>query len=240
MAKNWTAREAIKAIREGNKEAMLDIGKRFPLFAMACVPGNEAVGLVGLVEALPEYLTARKLDTYLKGGKVEEGDEDTAEDIDDTDDEETAAPAKKAVAKEEPKTAAKGKFEIPEGFKAMTAKEIYALCKKNKIEIKENLRGDKRILVKALLKAGIEPPEVDEDTDDEDEVKEEPKAKAATKKAAKAAVVEDDDEDEEPAPKKSTKKKVVEEDDDDEEPAPKKASKKAAKKVEDEDDDWDI
>ena len=38
MAKSWTAAEAIVVIREGkDMEAIYDISKRFPMFAMACV-----------------------------------------------------------------------------------------------------------------------------------------------------------------------------------------------------------
>lgn len=72
MAKNWTAAEAIEAIKNDDRTAIKDIGNRFPLFAhyAACDPTE-------IVKALPEYLTARKIEGILKGDlSIEETDAD--------------------------------------------------------------------------------------------------------------------------------------------------------------------
>lgn len=72
MAKNWTAAEAIEAIKNDDRAAIKDIGNRFPLFAhyAACDPTE-------IVKALPEYLTARKIEGILKGDlSAEETDAD--------------------------------------------------------------------------------------------------------------------------------------------------------------------
>ena len=42
MAKNWKVGEAVRAIKSGNKEDILDIGRRFPLFANLAAQVNEA------------------------------------------------------------------------------------------------------------------------------------------------------------------------------------------------------
>lgn len=78
MAKNWSAAEAIKVIREGkDKAAISDIGKRFPLFAVLA-----ASNPVGIVEALPEYISARKVEISLKGD-VETSEETSENEVDD-------------------------------------------------------------------------------------------------------------------------------------------------------------
>lgn len=107
MAKNWSAAEAVKVVREGkDKAAIRDIGGRFPLFIFLA-----ASNPVGIIEALPEYVSARKIEAILKG------DIDTsassASDDDDEEEEEEVKPVKKskkkAAAKETPKSKKKAK-----------------------------------------------------------------------------------------------------------------------------------
>ena len=86
MAKNWTVAEAYEALRNGDKEARIDIGRRFPLFATATEDE--------IISALPSYLTARKLEALLKeDAGVSEDDVEEVEEV------EEAKPAKKAKAK---------------------------------------------------------------------------------------------------------------------------------------------
>ena len=89
-AKNWTAAEAVKVIVEGKDfVAIADIMKRFPMFAYYAMRVNEAG--VTLLSALPEYFTARKVNSYLSGATTDDADEAlTDEEIDeaDADDEE--------------------------------------------------------------------------------------------------------------------------------------------------------
>ena len=74
MAIKWTAAEAYEALLKGNKEDRIDIGRRFPLFATA-TPQE-------IICALPEYITARKIEAGLKGGAdVDDGDEDVDEEV---------------------------------------------------------------------------------------------------------------------------------------------------------------
>ena len=66
MAKNWTVGDAAKVIFEGvDVSAIMDIGKRFPLFAVACAK-VDANG-VKVLGAIPEYITVRKVEAILKG-----------------------------------------------------------------------------------------------------------------------------------------------------------------------------
>jgi hypothetical protein len=102
MAMNWTVGEAAKVIIEGtDKAAMMDIGRRFPLFSMEVAKIGEK-GLV-LFEAIGklDYLTARKFEAALKSGV-----EDTyAEKVEAEPKKESKKESKKEkVVKEAPKT----------------------------------------------------------------------------------------------------------------------------------------
>lgn len=99
-AKNWTAADAVKVIVEGkNFEAIADIMKRFPIFAYYAMKVNDAG--VFLLSAMPEYFTARKVNSFLSGNTAAlDGDDEIVsdEEIDnDSDDEEEIEekPAKK-------------------------------------------------------------------------------------------------------------------------------------------------
>jgi len=116
MAKNWKVGEAVRAIQAGNKEDILDIGRRFPLFAVLAGQTNEPGAK--LLDAIPDYVTARKMESVLKGET-----EDSGEDAD-TDKEEEAPKEKEKEKKEEKKDAYAGK----------SAKELYKMCQDRKIE----------------------------------------------------------------------------------------------------------
>lgn len=75
MAKNWTIGEAFKAVLEGDKEGILDVGKRFPLSCVMLAKVNAEAAVI--FDALPENMTVRKLESVLKGD-VEVSDEDDA------------------------------------------------------------------------------------------------------------------------------------------------------------------
>ena len=76
MATNWNVKQAYVAINEGNKEAIIDIGKRFPLSLNILSKIDEKNPAVSLINALPEHITVRKIEQILKGD-VEEGEEAT-------------------------------------------------------------------------------------------------------------------------------------------------------------------
>jgi len=101
MAKNWKASEAVLLIQEGNKEAILDCGRRFPMFTNAVAKGNYE-GLVAVIAALPDYISARKIETVLKDGVG--AVEDDAE-VEDEEEVEEVKPAKKAAKKGKKKPA---------------------------------------------------------------------------------------------------------------------------------------
>lgn len=77
MAKNWTIGEAFKAVMEGDKEGILDVGKRFPLSCVMLAKVNAEAAVI--FDALPENMTVRKLESVLKGD-IEVSDEDDAND----------------------------------------------------------------------------------------------------------------------------------------------------------------
>lgn len=88
MAKNWSASEAINTLHEGTDTAAIrDIMTRFPNFALLAIKSNEAAA--EMFSFMPEWVTARKVDSWIKNaGKSEETDE--------ADEDEDEKPAKKA------------------------------------------------------------------------------------------------------------------------------------------------
>lgn len=185
MAKNWKVGEAVRAIKAGNKEDVLDIGRRFPLFANLAAQVNEAG--VALLDCVPEYCSARKIESVLKGDVQEAADDDR---------EEEEAPAeKKAPAK---KAAAKAKKE-DDSLESKSAKELFDMCKEAGLKVKP--KQDKSVYIDALNEANES--EDDEDWEEEEEEEEVPAKKAPAKKAAAK-----------PAAKKAAKKDEEDDDDD--------------------------
>ena len=181
MAKNWKVGEAVQAIKAGNKEDILDIGRRFPLFANLAAQVNEAG--VALLDCVPEYCTARKIESVLKGD-VQEAAED---------DEVVEEEASKKVEKKAPVKKAAKKAEEPEdGLESKSAKELFDMCKEAGLKVKP--KQDKSVYIEALKAA-------DEETDEEDwgddEEEEAPKKASPAKKSTKkpAAKKEEDDAD---------------------------------------------
>lgn len=107
MAKNWKVAEAVNAIRNGDKDAIADIGRRFPLFAVNAATVND--GAMGLIEAIPEFITVRKMESVLKKGVDDSEVESEEDEIDE--EEEEVKPKKekkeKKVAKKKAKKAEK-------------------------------------------------------------------------------------------------------------------------------------
>lgn len=109
MAKNWLMGEAARAIRNNEKEAILDFGKRFPLTTVLLAQLNEAG--IAVCDALPAKVTMRKIEMSLKGEvdetEVEPGE--TAEVADEVIEEKEEAPAKKERKKKSKKDRKKNK-----------------------------------------------------------------------------------------------------------------------------------
>ena len=53
MAKNWTVAEAVEAIKNGDKEAIKDLGKRFPNVTVAIAKMGDNAGAMEIINALP-------------------------------------------------------------------------------------------------------------------------------------------------------------------------------------------
>lgn len=193
MAKNWKFGEAVRAIQSGNKEDIMDLGRRFPLFSNLAAQVNEAG--MALIDCVPEYCTARKIESVLKGDVQESEAEDEGADEE--------APAKKAPAKAEKKAPAKKaakKVEEEEddedSLESKSAKELFEMCKEAGLKVKP--KQDKSVYIEAL-KAAEEDANDEEDDwgDEEDEAPKKPAAKGKAKPAAKGkpAKEEDDDDD---------------------------------------------
>ena len=194
MAKNWKFGEAVRAIQAGNKEDIIDLGRRFPLFSNLAAQVNEAG--IALIDCVPDYCTARKIESVLKGDVQEaaEGEDEGAED---------EAPAKKAPAKAEKKAPAKKAAKKAEeeeddedSLESKSAKELFDMCKEAGLKVKP--KQDKSVYIEAL-KAANEDAEDEEEEDWGDEEEEEaPKkapAKGKAKPAAKKAPKKDEDDD---------------------------------------------
>ena len=78
MAKNWRPGDALEVIRAGeDKEAIADICRRLPLFA---INATSEAGLVELIKAIPSYISARQINKGLiEGVEPYEYDEDVDE-----------------------------------------------------------------------------------------------------------------------------------------------------------------
>ena len=192
MAKNWNVGEAVRAIQAGNKEDILDIGRRFPLFANLAAQVNEAG--TKMLDCVPSYCTARKIESVLKGDVQEtEGDDEVVEE------EAPAKAEKKAPAKKETKKApakkAKDEDEDGDDLESKSAKELFDMCKEAGLKVKP--KQDKAVYIKALKDAEAkadEPEEEDWDEEEEETPKKPTKAEKPAKKAP-AKKTEDDDDD---------------------------------------------
>ena len=91
MAKNWTMAEAVREIKKGNKEAIMEVGKKFPLLhnLIARALSGDVEATFDLLTSFPEHITCNKINVALKGAMedVEEAEEEVVE-------EQPAKPAK--------------------------------------------------------------------------------------------------------------------------------------------------
>lgn len=191
MAINWSVGEAARELAGVNKENIMDIGSRFPLFSnlMVKAMGGDKEAIVTLMEAVPKT-TARVMEMALKAGVKEKADEaDTDEEVaeDKEEEEKPAKKGKKEPVKEEKKAPAKRgrkaapKVEEPEDededwgddeeeekdpYAGKSAKQLFDMCKERGIKAKPKQAPD--AYVKLLKKADAEE-EADEDEEDDDE-----------------------------------------------------------------------
>lgn len=195
MATNWTLSQALAKITEGtDKAAIQDIGRRFPLTAVALAEIGQNAGAVKIIGAVPSHITARKIESVLKDGVEQDPDVDTedTEDEEETPKKENKKPAKKA---------AKANAEEDANDEEDDPVALYKKCKKAGIKVapKKSAKYYKDQLAKA---AAAEEDADDEDWDDEEEdekpaSKKKPVKKAPAKKTAKKAEPEDDEDEDE-------------------------------------------
>lgn len=179
-AKNWTAADAVKIIVEGkNFEAIADIMKRFPIFAYYAMKVNDAG--VFLLSAMPEYFTARKVNSFLSGNTAAlDGDDETVsdEEIDnDSDDEEEIEekPAKKTGKRGRPAKKSESVDEDEDEDEG-----------ENEPKPKKGKKGAKKSAKRVVVE--------DDDEDDEGEEEEKP-VKKSSKGKKKSKPVDDDEDD---------------------------------------------
>ena len=214
MAKNWTIAEAVKAYKDNDKFAILDIGKRFPLFAdlAARIAAGDANAVHEMLSTLPDYMTANKVNKHLKEdlGETDDDDEDAADDETEekpakktaaapakaTKDakpapvkEKDAKPAKAAAKKPVPAPAPEAEDEDEDDgdeYEDMTPVELFKLCQKRGIEAKS--KRPSKEYIKLLRDADKSDDSDSEDWDDEEEEEKPAKnAKAPAKDAKPAA-----------------------------------------------------
>lgn len=108
MAKNYTIAEAVQIIAEnGDNEALMDLGKRYPLLTqkIARVAVKAGEDFVDLMSFMPEYLSANKVNSAIKKMLDEAPDADEDAEDDGAEDEAEEKPAKKAPANKTKKAA---------------------------------------------------------------------------------------------------------------------------------------
>ena len=91
MAKNYTIAEAVQIIAEnGDNEALMDLGKRYPLLTqkIARVAVKAGEDFVDLMSFMPEYISANKVNSAIK--KMLDEAPDADEDAEDDGDEDEA------------------------------------------------------------------------------------------------------------------------------------------------------
>lgn len=254
MARNYTIGEAVQILNDGtDAELVQDISRRYPLLAhkASVVAAKAGEDFVDLMQYIPEYVSANKVNSKLKKALL--GDGETA------DDEPKAKPKKEEKPKKEDKKAKKSS--VYDGIKGKELNELIDQVngrKKCQKEFGDCKNGSMKAYLEKYYPDGVDAADDDEDAEEsyQDMSEEElfklcksrgikaPKGKKAKfyiqlleeADANEGDADEDEDDDdgwdvpkkeEKPAKGKGKKKAEPEpEEDDDEE--------------EDDDDDWDI
>lgn len=199
MATNWTLSEALKKITEGtDKAAIQDIGRRFPLTAVALAEIGQNAGAAKIIGAVPSHITARKIEAVLKDGVEQTTDTDFEDAESDADDEEETS---KKAAKKPVKKAAKAKAEEEDDNEDEEDDPValYKKCKKAGLKVapKKSAKYYKDQLAKAeAAEEDADDDDWDDDEDDEPATKKKPAKKPAAKKPAKKAEPEPDEDEE--------------------------------------------
>ena len=244
MAKNYTFAEAVKIINAGtDMESIIDIGRRYPtlLHKVTKVTAKAGEDFVDLMNFMPDYLTANKVNTAIKntaGGNTETDESDA--------DVEEAAPAEDTEVEDTDDSV---------WNESMSAKQLWdILGKAGKRKLAKSTK--KADLIEACKKAFGATPEVEDETEANPyegksamELFKECKKrgiKAAPKKNAKfyaeLLIKADADTSKEENDSDDWDEEEIKEENKPAKKTEKKESKKSAKQEEaaDDDDDWDI
>lgn len=260
MAQNWNLKQAYAAIKNDEKDSMIDIGRRFPLAMVALVKVGESDAIENLFNTFPDHLTMRKIENALREGvKVDDSDNDVEEEAIATETEETEEAVEET-----------GEID----YKKMTGRQVYELLRDKGLYkdcVAKMGGGNKKQMLEYIDKYGLDGGSEEAEAETEEDVEEEktegyeamsamelfkeckkrgikikPRQKAAVyvealkkddeaKVESEAEEEEESWEEEEKEEKKPEKKTVAK---------PKATAKKSAPKKEDpeedDDDDWDI
>lgn len=199
MAVNYSFGKAVEVIAKGEDiEAIQDIGKRFPVLMcyVSKIVAKAGEDFVVFASKLPEHLTALKVNSALKAGVAADVEAEAVEDeAPETKSEAEQKPAKgrrgrpKKNVEEKPEEATEEGTNVAEGYKAMTAMELFKECKKRGIKTEPKQKAS--VYIK-LLEADDAKQNASEDEDDDwgGDEDEKPSKPSKTKKP-----VEDDDDD---------------------------------------------
>lgn len=250
MAQNWNVKQAYAAIKNGEKDSMIDIGRRFPLAMAALIRIGESDAIENLFNTFPDHLTMRKIENALREGvKVDDSDNEVEEE---------------ATASEAEETEKTGEID----YKKMTGRQIYELLRDKGLYkdcVAKMGGGNKKQMLEYIEKYGLDGGS--EETEAEEEklegyeamsamelfkeckkrgIKIKPRQKAAVyvealkkddvAKAESETEEEESWEEEEQEEKKPAKKPVAKPKATVKKPAPKKEDPEE----EDDDDDWNI
>ena len=255
MAQNWNLKQAYAAIKIGEKDSMIDIGRRFPLAMAALIKVGESDAIENLFNTFPDHLTMRKIENALREGvKVDDSDNEVEEEA-------TAPEAEETEDTEE----------IVD-YKKMTGRQVYELLRDKGLYkdcVAKMGGGNKKQMLEYIEKYGLdggsEEAEAEEETEEEKTegyeamsamelfkeckkrgIKIKPRQKAAVYvealkkddavKAEPEAEEEESWEEEDQEEKKPAKKPVAKPKATAKKPAPKKEDPEE----EDDDDDWNI
>ena len=125
MAINYNVHDAVKVIRDGKDiDAIVDICRRYPALAILANTVNE--GGMKILAALPEYITARKVNKALIG--------DDEEAVEASDDEEEIPKKKAKKADEKASKKSKKKADDEDEDEKAPKKKGKKAAKKSKVE----------------------------------------------------------------------------------------------------------
>ena len=150
MAKNYTFAEVVKIINEGtDMESIVDIGRRFPVLlhmvTKACVKAGDE--LFELMNFMPEYLTANKVNTAIKAALSNESTRDETDSDNDEGSDEMSG------------------NETSKDYESMSAKQLWdILGKAGKRKLAKSTKKADLVAACKAMDAGEEP---EDEADDE-------------------------------------------------------------------------